>query len=485
MEKKLPIIEVTKDNFEEVWPSIAQAVKDATFVAVDCELSGLGKRSKINSQELDIRYQNLAEVAKSYAVIAFGLSCFSCNSVSSISVQDGKGEEQIRSHDYMVQTYNVLTMCSDPFTVDCSSLKFLLNHGFDFNKLYSKGTPYYKGCDRQENEAPSVRHIFSKLLEHRKPLIVHNGLIDLIFLYQSFYTDLPKKNDTFAADLDDLFPLGVYDTKYLAEFHLSMPATYLEYLFKKMQLKNASRQKKGEWHVRLQFPPYPQQAPSINWHSYLQIHSYSVENDGDERELCQNFALHGFCTKREVCPMSHNINRVVKVLQTSGAKKRGTSKYTGPKEGSLVRIIEKFSMPEEQVRSHKRKRLSENKGVKLLLSPKETDEPEKVIDGPQCVVPVQVANDDIRTSNGHRAGFDAFMTGYAFASAVSGKGVWTSKDKPFTAANIGLVDQVNKMYLMGKNIPFLIRTGTYANMSAKHCNKIVKVRNGEQTLKNV
>lgn len=56
----------------------------------------------------------------------------------------------------------------------------------------------------------------------------------MIFLYQSFYCDLPKKNDTFAADLDDLFPQGVYDTKYLAEFHQSMPATYLEYLFKKM-----------------------------------------------------------------------------------------------------------------------------------------------------------------------------------------------------------------------------------------------------------
>lgn len=86
----------------------------------------------------------------------------------------------------------------------------------------------------QENESLSVRHIFSKILEHRKPLIVHNGLMDVIFLYQSFYCDLPKKNDTFAADLDDLFPQGIYDTKYLAEFHQSMPATYLEYLFKKL-----------------------------------------------------------------------------------------------------------------------------------------------------------------------------------------------------------------------------------------------------------
>ena len=69
--------------------------------------------------------------------------CFKCLFFTS------PGEEQIRSHDYMVQTFNVLTMCSDPFTVECNSVKFLHNHGFDFNKLYAKGILYYKGSDRQ------------------------------------------------------------------------------------------------------------------------------------------------------------------------------------------------------------------------------------------------------------------------------------------------------------------------------------------------
>lgn len=182
--------------------------------------------------------------------------------------------------------------------------------------------------------------------------------------------------------------------------------------------------------------------------------------------------------------MSHNINRVVKVLQTSGAKKRGRSKYSGPKQGSLVQIIEKFSKAEEQVRPQKRRRLSETEGKKHS-SQRETDEQEQVMEDPQCIMPVKAADDNIRSTNGHRAGFDAFMTGFIFASTVSEKGVWTSKDNPFTAANIGLVDQVNRMYLMGKNIPFLIRTGTYANKSAKHCSKIEKVRNGEIMLRNL
>lgn len=55
---------------------------------------------------------------------------------------------QILTHDYLVQTFNVLTLCSERFTVESSAHKFLLSHGFDFNKLYGKGLQYYKGCDR-------------------------------------------------------------------------------------------------------------------------------------------------------------------------------------------------------------------------------------------------------------------------------------------------------------------------------------------------
>ena len=78
-----------------------------------------------------------------------------------------------------------------------------------------------------------MRDLFKALVLSGSPLVLHNALVDLIFMYASFYAPLPATVETFCADLFELFPAGVYDTKYICEYKSRYTASYLEYIFKK------------------------------------------------------------------------------------------------------------------------------------------------------------------------------------------------------------------------------------------------------------
>jgi target of EGR1 protein 1 len=73
---KVPVIDVHKDNLSVHLPGLLKAIEEASFVAIDCELSGLGDRKKLNAPSIDERYLNTCLVAKTRSIIALGLSTF-------------------------------------------------------------------------------------------------------------------------------------------------------------------------------------------------------------------------------------------------------------------------------------------------------------------------------------------------------------------------------------------------------------------------
>lgn len=93
------------------------------------------------------------------------------------------------------------------------------------------------------------------MLEAGVHLLVHNGLVDLMFLYAHFHAPLPLSMAEFLADLADLFspsdrpspslPL-LLDSKYIAEYKLRYESTFLEYLFRKSQRLNATAAAAGD-----------------------------------------------------------------------------------------------------------------------------------------------------------------------------------------------------------------------------------------------
>ena len=74
--------------------------------------------------------------------------------------------------------------------------------------------------------------LLAHLLHRRVPIVLHNGWLDLLFLYHSFYGALPPPSASLMTDLVEMFSDGVYDTKGMGQFKIMEDATYLEYVFR-------------------------------------------------------------------------------------------------------------------------------------------------------------------------------------------------------------------------------------------------------------
>ena len=168
------------------------------------------------------RYTSLCAVANSHAVISVGVACFkwAWSDAKVLICQSS--------------VYDLLLLCQQPYLVDPASLHFLIRHGFDFNQQYAEGIPFSPPpSTHPTNSSYSFQDLFLRILDRSVPIAVHNGLIDLIFLYRSFYAPLPSSLSVFVADLSEMFPGGMFDTKNIAESAIRESASYLEYIFHK------------------------------------------------------------------------------------------------------------------------------------------------------------------------------------------------------------------------------------------------------------
>jgi len=252
--KPLPSIplynDINKNNIFELQLIINHIIDSSSLISLDTEFTGLGKISDgIRAQNLEERYKALKNVVSKYALVAFGLSLF---------LKSNKSKEDPNCIQFQNHSFNFLMLSQHDYLQSSKSMKFLIENGFDFNTQALKGIPYFPGENKRLNDNNPLteynnimRRIFNKILRRARkvPIVVHNGLMDLMFLYQSFFSPLPDKLDIFLADLSKMFPTGIYDTKYIADYVIRESSSFLSYLFRKeerMQLYNKDI-KKGEY----------------------------------------------------------------------------------------------------------------------------------------------------------------------------------------------------------------------------------------------
>lgn len=511
-ESSVPIIDVHSENFQSIWPSILLAMKNSSFIALDTELSGLGDRRSLMASSIEDRYKAVSIAARSRSILSLGLSCFKlkqkqpCSPISARKESEGQ-QEKCSAWNYMVQTFNITVLCQDDYTVEPRSMQFLVDHGFDFNKQYSKGILYQRGNDKNHSETnhPSVRDLFSELLNANVPVVFHNAIMDLIFLHQNLYCDLPFKLNSFLCNLSEMFTAGIYDTKFLIEYYMRMPASYLEYVFKKCFRKAMKSVSKN--HLLLSFLDYPQSFAYVKYHD-LGCHTFSTSLTYQQLQVlvCQRFADHGYCHKGRSCPKSHNMELVLDLDESRPSKTQRKKDRKRKREEE-----QKTSKVEEKAKTCRTANnetgdipadLSEHNEENTDQSPEIQKESCSVVssceDDDNGSKDSILANDDIESETvtisesvkmlsgvsemgvqqnmsrsinaGHTAGFDAFMTGYIFATAIAEIGGAQVKDEvKITGGQLSVWR--NKIYLTGKEVPLSVAKSNFASVSNFHKEK--------------
>nr|XP_046264663.1 target of EGR1 protein 1 [Scatophagus argus] len=509
----VPVIDVQNDNFKELWPAMVLAIKSSSFVALDTELSGLGNRKSLLAESIEDRYKAICHAARSRSILSLGIACY-------------KKQDYKAADTYLVQVYNLTLLCSEEYIIEPQSVQFLVQHGFDFNKQYAHGIPYCKGNNKggTDDRGVHIRALFTELLRAKKPLVLHNGLIDMAFLYQSFYAHLPERLATFTADLSEMFPAGIYDTKYVTEFELRLTASYLEYAYKKCKLDNSRSVTSGgsRPHIYVEFCQY-----ASHMSSYVDYRVCpAVAYPEGQTNICQRFSAFGWCPDGTQCPLSHDTDLIIlqdekglgdkrkkrkrqKEKRGGGNAVEGSSIFDGAPENKIPHMeVDPEVASGDQQRAEpcceplmdSDRNTQQNEGENMKTDSEGNGVCEDSTDLEETATSDGGVNNggESTTEDGgkekfidqtsktgdqkkkadagtHRAGFDAFMTGYIFAyscTCIRKDGVGGVEEQEQQS---WLPSCLNKVYLSGKAAPLNVVRSTFSKSSKAHVQKMEMV----------
>ncbi|GMS87084.1 hypothetical protein PENTCL1PPCAC_9259, partial [Pristionchus entomophagus] len=440
---EIPVIEVNRENMDRLWPHLILSIRKADLIAIDLELSGLGERAAINAASLEDRYAAMRKAATTRSVLSLGIALF--------ERRETKKEKRV---GYKCQVFNVLSLCSEPFMMEPDALRFLADHSFDFNRYVRQGVPYHAA--HQSTKSCPLRSLLDELLSPRAPIALHNGLVDLVFLYTHFYTTPPPTLSQFIADLADLFPTGeeqddevapVVDSKFIAEFQERMPASYLEYVFRKSQRDNFLEAKEGRVHVKMSFGGSVMEiVPSSSLERVAcalpeGFSDHAVDARRAAERLCAQFANHGFCRTGAACSKAHDVDLALDVEKIKSEKMRRRRKRRLDAQAGLERSEDRED------------------GGSMTSS----GDREESTDDPQ----LKQERQPFSVTGSHRAGVDAFMTGFAvlFHSRMA-----LLKDGTLP------VTITNRIPLSGKDRPLHLVPSRLVECSAAHSDRVMLVR---------
>jgi target of EGR1 protein 1 len=372
-----------------------------------------------------------------------------------------------------VDSFNLLVRCSDDVVSEPDAVQFLTNHGFDFEKQSSSGLPYCRGNDKEDEDMtrPSIRTFFGELIMSKKAISLHNGFLDLMFIHHHFYAEIPKKLQTFVANLSQMFPMGIFDTKYVTEFVARLKSSYLEFVFYMRQRSNMERMMQNRVHISVDF----EDSSERDGVESRDMSTIILGHRPPGTKVCPQYSEHGWCEKGTNCDMSHDIDYILDTKrQVKESKKKRQTKL------SKLKKLRDFS---ENLRE-----AGHEPDVDMDMGTEaETDqgpdlEPEEVTTLPSTTsTPDSVQG--MTKSGAHRSGVDAFMTGFITATYLSQYSKRPMTGTTFDTNQMGLKDMVNNVYLVGRDQPLKIVSSSFSNTSKGHQEKLQRLKSMSLFLK--
>ncbi|KAI3386908.1 hypothetical protein SNEBB_004256 [Seison nebaliae] len=377
---------ISKESVRFFWSHIKKCLENAQFCSIDLELSGIGKRlSGFSERNLEIRYNALKTLVDTRAILSIGLSFFRYNEKKKKLKCEVFEFILLPTFDFVVETdaMNFLGRHGFDFNREFAEgipydrysserpVKKEKNEKLKNKKKIKrlKRTEEMRGkCryssnsrllerviekvlnwqveekidgNKENNEMPILpvpmneimKHILIILFKREIPLIFHNGLIDLLFLFSHFFFHrTPNTLDEFNEKCGRIFNSSpnryVIDTKYLNEFIIrKYSSTYLLHIYLRCMVEEHFKNDNFRLVNRLKFNDEENDKLPLNNYQFKfpfhpiekvelkQFHHFFYEIEGNREKLkelksqfCDIYKCHGHCPKeqKKLCQHLHS-----------------------------------------------------------------------------------------------------------------------------------------------------------------------------------
>ncbi|KAM9012698.1 poly(A)-specific ribonuclease PARN isoform 1-T1 [Ara ararauna] len=433
-------MEVTRSNFKDNLNKVYEAIEESDFLAIDGEFSGISDGPSVSAltngfDTPEERYQKLKKHSMDFLLFQFGLCTFKYDHT----------EEK-----YIMKSFNFYIFPkpfnrSSPdvkFVCQSSSIDFLANQGFDFNKVFRNGIPYlnqeeerqlreqYDEKRSQANGAGSLSYISPNAT--KCPVTIPEDQKKFIEKVVEQIEDLLKNEENESLELEPCTGFQrklIYQTlswKYPKGIHVETVESDKKERFIIISKVNEEERKRRE--QQKQAKEQEELNDAVGFSRVI----HAIANSG-KLVIGHNMLLDVMHTIHQFyCPLPDDLNEFKEVTSCVFPRLLDTKLMASTQP--FKEIINNTSLAELE------KRLKEVP----FSSPK--------VESADGFPSYDTASEQL-----HEAGYDAYITGLCFISMANFLGSFLSPPKNHVSARSKLVEPFfNKLFLMRvMDIPYL------------------------------